>query len=213
MIKVAVVHSVFLFFFLASFCHDWVSVSCFTGQLAGIGTVFILASLQMCKVQRRSPLASQGRWVVAFILTHGRWDVTVSFTCANSLHCVLRYSKHPTRCTIGRLGIGIAWPWFWRKLGVTIFRQLSGIFVMVFQLVINSAVPGTRYCTPRLVLIYVRWRTHNTSKQFPAMHVKFPNIICINFAVPTCKTNRRWIIASKNFRRPLKPFCRKESLC
>ena len=42
------------------FCRDWVSVSCFTGQLPGIGTVFILASLQMCKVQRQSPLASQG---------------------------------------------------------------------------------------------------------------------------------------------------------
>ena len=27
------------------------SRSCFTGQLPGIGTVFILASLQMCKVQ------------------------------------------------------------------------------------------------------------------------------------------------------------------
>ena len=37
-------------------------MSCFTGQLPGIGTVFILASLQMCKVQRQSPLASQGGW-------------------------------------------------------------------------------------------------------------------------------------------------------
>ena len=50
------------FFSLASFFRDWVSVSCFTGQLPGIGTVFILASLQMCKVQRQSPLASQGGW-------------------------------------------------------------------------------------------------------------------------------------------------------
>ena len=50
------------FFFLAPFFRDWVSVSCFTGQLPGIGTVFILASLQMCKVQRQSPLASQGGW-------------------------------------------------------------------------------------------------------------------------------------------------------
>ena len=50
------------FFFLAPFCRDWVSVSCLTGQLPGIGTVFILASLQMCKVQRQSPLASQGGW-------------------------------------------------------------------------------------------------------------------------------------------------------
>ena len=37
-------------------------MSCFTGQLPGIGTVSILASLQMCKVQRQSPLASQGGW-------------------------------------------------------------------------------------------------------------------------------------------------------
>ena len=43
----------FFFFFLAPFCRDWVSVSCLTGQLPGIGTVFILASLQMCKVQRQ----------------------------------------------------------------------------------------------------------------------------------------------------------------
>ena len=50
------------FFFLAPFCRDWVSGSCFTGQLPGIGTVFILASLQVCKVQRQSPLASQGGW-------------------------------------------------------------------------------------------------------------------------------------------------------
>ena len=32
---------------------------------------------------------------------------------------------------------------------------------------------------------------HNTSKQFPAMHVKFSNISCIKLAVPSCKTNRR----------------------
>ena len=50
------------FFSLAPFFRDWVSVSCFTGQLPGIGTVVILASLQMCKVQRQSPLASQGGW-------------------------------------------------------------------------------------------------------------------------------------------------------
>ena len=37
----------FIFFSLAPFFRDWVSVSCFTGQLPGIGTVFILASLQM----------------------------------------------------------------------------------------------------------------------------------------------------------------------
>ena len=37
-------------------------MSCFAGQLPGIGTVFIVASLQMCKVQRQSPLASQGGW-------------------------------------------------------------------------------------------------------------------------------------------------------
>ena len=51
-----------IFFFLAPFCRDGVSVSCFTGQLPGIGTVFILASLQMCKVQSQSPLASHGGW-------------------------------------------------------------------------------------------------------------------------------------------------------
>ena len=51
-------HCTWFFFFF----RDWVSVSCFTGQLPGIGTVFILASLQMCKVQRQSPLASQGGW-------------------------------------------------------------------------------------------------------------------------------------------------------
>ena len=52
-----------LFFFPSRlFYRDWVSVSCFTGQLPGSGTVFILASLQMCKVQGQSPLASQGGW-------------------------------------------------------------------------------------------------------------------------------------------------------
>ena len=42
----------YFFFFLAPFCRDKVSRSCFTGQLPGIRTVFILASLQMCKVQK-----------------------------------------------------------------------------------------------------------------------------------------------------------------
>ena len=37
------------------FCRGKDSRSCFTGQFPGIGTVFILASLQMCKVQRQSP--------------------------------------------------------------------------------------------------------------------------------------------------------------
>ena len=46
---------VFLFFFLTPFCRDKVSRNCFTGQLPGIGTVFILASLQMCKIQRQGP--------------------------------------------------------------------------------------------------------------------------------------------------------------
>ena len=50
------------FFFLTPFFRDKVSQSCFTGQLPGIGTVFILASLQMCKVQRQSPLTNQGWW-------------------------------------------------------------------------------------------------------------------------------------------------------
>ena len=44
----------FTFFSLTPFCRDRVSGSCFTGQLPGIGTVFILASLQICKVQRQS---------------------------------------------------------------------------------------------------------------------------------------------------------------
>ena len=48
------------FFFSGLFSRDKVSQSCFTGQLPGIGTVFILASLQMCKVQRQSPLTNQG---------------------------------------------------------------------------------------------------------------------------------------------------------
>ena len=52
----------FVFFPSRLFYRDWVSVSCFTGQLPGSGTVFILASLQMCKVQGQSPLASQGGW-------------------------------------------------------------------------------------------------------------------------------------------------------
>ena len=47
------------FFFSRLFSRDKVSESCFTGQLPGIGTVFILASLQMCKVQRQSPLTNQ----------------------------------------------------------------------------------------------------------------------------------------------------------
>ena len=34
-------------FFFTPFCRDKVSRSCFTGQLPGIGTVFILASLQI----------------------------------------------------------------------------------------------------------------------------------------------------------------------
>ena len=41
-----------IFFSLTPFCRDKVSRSCFTGQLPGIRTVFILASLQMCKVQK-----------------------------------------------------------------------------------------------------------------------------------------------------------------
>ena len=41
----------FCFFPLTPFCRDRVSGSCFTGQFPGIGTLFILASLQMCKVQ------------------------------------------------------------------------------------------------------------------------------------------------------------------
>ena len=41
-----------LFFSLTPFCRDKVTRSCFTGQLPGIRTVFILASLQMCKVQK-----------------------------------------------------------------------------------------------------------------------------------------------------------------
>ena len=48
-----------VFFFSRLFSRDKVSESCFTGQLPGIGTVFILASLQMCKVQRQSPLTNQ----------------------------------------------------------------------------------------------------------------------------------------------------------
>ena len=44
--------SLHFFFPLMPFCRDKVSRSCFTGQLPGIRTVFILASLQMCKVQK-----------------------------------------------------------------------------------------------------------------------------------------------------------------
>ena len=40
-----------VFFPLTPFCRDKVSGTCFTGQLPGIGTVFILASPQMCKIQ------------------------------------------------------------------------------------------------------------------------------------------------------------------
>ena len=43
------------FFPVTPFCRDKVSRSCFTGQLPGMGTVFILASLQMWKVQKASP--------------------------------------------------------------------------------------------------------------------------------------------------------------
>ena len=42
------------FFPLTSFGRDKVSRNCFTGRLRGIGTAFIQASLQMCKVQRLS---------------------------------------------------------------------------------------------------------------------------------------------------------------
>ena len=38
----------------------------------------------------------------------------------------------------------------------------------VFQLLINALVPCMKYCMPWMVPIDVRWRTHNTSKQFPA---------------------------------------------
>ena len=50
----------FLFFFLTPSSRDKVSRSCFTGQLPGIGIVFILASLQMCKVQRQGPSTKSG---------------------------------------------------------------------------------------------------------------------------------------------------------
>ena len=52
----------YMIFFSPSrlFSRDKVSESCFTGQLPGIGTFFILASLQMCKIQRQSPLTNQG---------------------------------------------------------------------------------------------------------------------------------------------------------
>ena len=60
---------------------------------------------------------------------------------------------------------------------------------MVFQLLINPLMPCMTYCMPWLVPIDVSWRTHITSEQFPAMHVKFSNIICKNFVVPSCKTN------------------------
>ena len=52
----------FFFVFLTPFFRDKVSQNCFTGQLPGIGTIFILASLQIRKVQRQSPLANQGWW-------------------------------------------------------------------------------------------------------------------------------------------------------
>ena len=46
-----------MFFFSSRlFSRDKVSQSCFTGQLPGIGTVFLLASLQMCKVQRQKSI-------------------------------------------------------------------------------------------------------------------------------------------------------------
>ena len=54
---------------------------------------------------------------------------------------------------------------------------------------------------PRLVPIDVSWRTDNASKQFPTMHVKFPKIICIKIAMPSCRTNRRCNHSIKNFRR------------
>ena len=47
-------HMDFVFFFFSSRLFAAIGLrsrSCFTGQLPGIGTVFILASLQMCKVQ------------------------------------------------------------------------------------------------------------------------------------------------------------------
>ena len=40
--------------------------------------------------------------------------------------------------------------------------------------------------------IHVGRRTLNTSNQFPPMHVKSSKIICINFAVPSCKRNHRY---------------------
>ena len=86
---------------------------------------------------------------------------------------------------------------------------------MVFQLLINPSVPCMKYCMPWLVPINASWRTHNTSKQFPAMHVKFSKISCINFAVPSCKTNHRCnhSIKKLSVEMPLKPFCHRESIC
>ena len=49
------------FFFLTPFCRDRVSGSCFTRQLPGIGTGFILASLQM-KMLTKQCLSSDGLW-------------------------------------------------------------------------------------------------------------------------------------------------------
>ena len=78
-------HSVLFdfFFSLTPFFRDKVSESCFTGQLPGIGTVFILASLQTCKVQGQSPLTNQGCWGgggwgllgLGGVVQGGRWGV------------------------------------------------------------------------------------------------------------------------------------------
>ena len=50
------------------------------------------------------------------------------------------------------------------------------------------------------------------SKQFPAMHVKFSKIICINLRCRAAKQTADVIIASKNLNEmPLKGFCHKKS--
>ena len=43
---------------------------------------------------------------------------------------------------------------------------------MIFKLLVSAVVPRMTDCMRRLVKMYIKWRAHNTSKQFPAMRVK-----------------------------------------
>ena len=94
------------------------------------------------------------------------------------------------QCSI-RLTHRFAWRepiWFFNFPYVDEIFQWPRFAATVVQFLIHPFVLCMKYDMPGLAPTDVSWRTHSTSKQFPAMHVKFSHIICINWAVPSCKT-------------------------